>query len=113
MVSKKLAASGVALACAACCAPLVVPLVWPILVGAGIVGSGAAWAGWIAGLSLDAILCGGMALAAATGAAAWYRQSRKARAAAVQNPVDGAMCNLQSCGPNAEVHAQDRKPVLR
>ena len=101
MVSKKLAAGGTALACAACCAPLVVPLVWPVLAGAGLVGTGAASAGWLAGLSLDAILCGGVALAALAAAAVWYRQSRKRKAASVPNLSDGATCDLQTCGPES------------
>ena len=62
MVSRKLAITGTVAACAACCAPLVVPIVWPVLIAAGLVGTGGTGGGWLAGLSLDVILCGGIAL---------------------------------------------------
>lgn len=74
MVSRKLAITGTVAACAACCAPLVVPLVWPVLVAAGLVGAGSASGGWLAGLSVDAILCGGIVFAALAGGAVWLWQ---------------------------------------
>lgn len=51
MFSRKLAITGTVAACAACCAPLVVPVVWPVLIAAGLVGTGGAGGGWLAGLS--------------------------------------------------------------
>lgn len=77
MVSRKLAITGTVAACVACCAPLIVPIVWPILAAAGLVGAGGIGGGWLAGFSLDAILCGGIALAALAGGAAWLRLRRK------------------------------------
>lgn len=99
MVSRKLAIAGTAAACAACCAPLVVPLVWPALVAAGLVGTGGAVGGWLAGLSLDVILRGGLAAAAFSGSAVWLYRRRKHRQAAVTNLVDGPKCDLATCGP--------------
>ena len=49
MVSRKLAITGTVAACAACCAPLVVPIIWPVLIAAGLVGTGGAGGGWLAG----------------------------------------------------------------
>lgn len=99
MVSRKLAITGTAAACAACCAPLVIPLIWPVLAAAGLVGTGSAAGGWLAGLSLDLILCGGIALAALAGGAVWLRQRRKRAQAHVPNLADGAQCDLEKCGP--------------
>lgn len=99
MVSRKLAVTGTVAACVACCAPLVVPLVWPALVAAGVIGAGGAGGGWLAGLGLDVILCGGIALAVLAGGAVWLRQKSlrlKARTAEIS---DGASCDLQTCGP--------------
>ena len=101
MVSKKLAIGGGAVACAACCAPLVVPLLWPTLVGAGIVGAGSAGTGWLAGLSLDAILWGGVAMALLAGAGVWYRQSRKRQSVSPPFLTEVAACDLHSCAPKA------------
>lgn len=99
MVSRKLAITGTAAACAACCAPFVIPLIWPALVGAGLVGTGGAATGWLAGLSLEVILCGGIALAALAGGAIWLRQHRRRQQAQVPNLADGLQCDLGTCGP--------------
>ena len=100
MVSRKLAITGTVAACAACCAPLVVPPVWPALVAAGLVGAGSAGSGWLAGLSLDVVVCGGIALAALAGGAVWLRQRHKA--VPVPMLADGAQCDLVTCGPAAQ-----------
>lgn len=105
MVSRKLAITGTAAACAACCAPLVIPLVWPALVAAGLVGTGGAASGWLAGLSLEVILCGGIALAALAGGAIWLRQYRRRQQAQVPNLTDGSQCDLGSCGPANQSNA--------
>lgn len=99
MASRKLAVTGVAAACAACCAPLVVPLVWPALAAAGLLGAGGAGGGWLAGLDLDVILCGGLALAVLAGGTIWLRQRRKP--ARAHEPVlpEGAACDMETCGP--------------
>ena len=99
MVSRKLAITGTVAACAACCAPLVVPIFWPVLATAGLVGAGGIGGGWLAGLSLDVILCGGIALAALAGGAVWLRQRRKQRQIQGPDLIDGAQCDLQTCGP--------------
>ena len=100
MVSNRLALGGAALACAACCAPLAVPLVWPALISVGVVGAGAEGTGWLAGMSLDAILCGGIALAAVAGGAVWFRQTCKRTTAAIPRLKEGAACDLEICGPS-------------
>ena len=97
MVSRKLAITGTIAACAACCAPLVAPLVWPALVAAGLVGVGSAGSGWLSGLSLDVVLCGGIALAALAGGVVWLRQRNKALAVPMLS--EGAQCDLEACGP--------------
>lgn len=99
MVSRKLAITGTAAACAACCAPLFIPLVWSALVAAGLVGTGGVVSGWLAGLSLEVILCGGIALAALAGGAIWLRQHRRRQQAQGPNLTDGTQCDLGSCGP--------------
>ena len=99
MVSRKLAITGTAAACAACCAPLIVPIVWPVLAAAGLVGAGGIGGGWLAGLSLDVILCGGIALAALAGGAVWLRLRRKRTQAQVPDFAEGAQCDLDGCGP--------------
>ena len=99
MVSRKLAITGTAAAWAACCAPLVIPLVGPALLAAGLVGTGGAASSWLAGLSLEVILCGGIALAALAGGATWLRQHRRRQQARVPNLANGALCDLGSCGP--------------
>ena len=106
MVSKKLAVGGAIAACAVCCAPLVVPLVWPALLSAGVAGAGAAGGGWLAGLTLDLVISGGLVLAAFAAGATWLRQSR--RRSATRRPVlrDGAGCDLQACGPAAGTPAK-------
>ena len=99
MVSRKLAITGTVAACAACCAPLIVPLFWPILAAAGLVGAGGIGGGWLAGLSLDVILCGGIALAALAGGAVWLRLRRKRTQLQVSDFAEGAQCGLDACGP--------------
>ena len=105
MVSRKLAITGTVAACAACCAPLVVPIIWPLLIAAGLVGTGGAGGGWLAGLSRDVILCGGIALAALAGGAVWLRQRNKGVQAQVPNLSEGAKCDLESCGPAKKANA--------
>ncbi len=105
MVSRKLAITGGVAACAACCAPLVIPLVWPVLVAVGLVGAGGAGGGWLAGLSLDVILCGGIALAALAGGAVWLRQRSRRMQAQVPDLSEGAQCDLETCGPARKVEA--------
>lgn len=99
MTSRKLAVTGAVAACVACCAPLVAPLVWPVLVAAGIGGTGAVGGGWLAGRSVEAVIFGGLALAAIAGAAGWLRQRRKRSAAMRLVLVQGPSCDLQTCGP--------------
>lgn len=105
MVSRRLAITGTIAACAACCAPLVVPLVWPALVAAGLAGASSAGSAWLAGLSLDVILCGSIALAALAAGAVWLRQRRKVRRMQVPMLLDGDLCNLETCGPTKTVNA--------
>ena len=105
MVSRKLAITGTVAACAACCVPLVVPIIWPVLIAAGLVGTGGAGGGWLAGLSLDVILCGGIALAALAGGAVWLRQRNRRVQAQVPNLSEGAKCDLESCGPAKKANA--------
>jgi hypothetical protein len=105
MVSRKLAITGTVAACAACCAPLVVPIIWPVLIAAGLVGTGGAGGGWLTGLSLDAILCGGIALAVLAGGAVWLRQRSKRLRTQVPNLSEGAQCDLESCGPTKKANA--------
>ena len=102
MISRKLAITGTVAACAACCAPLVVPLLWPALVAAGLVGAGSVGGGWFAGLSLDVLVCGGIALAALAGGVVWLRQKGKKQQMAVPMLVDGAQCDLDTCGPTKQ-----------
>ena len=104
MVSRRLAITGTIAACAACCAPLVVPLVWPALVAAGLVGVGSSGGGRLAGLSLDVVLCGGIALAALAGGAVWLQRRNKT----VPIPVlaEGAQCDLETCGPSGRGKAK-------
>lgn len=99
MVSRKLAITGTIAACAACCAPLVVPLFWPALVAAGLVGAGSASGGWLTGLSLDAILCGSIALAAVAGGIVWLRQRRRRTQVHIPDLSAGVQCDLETCGP--------------
>ena len=99
MVSRKLAITGTVAACAACCAPLIVPIVWPVLAAAGLVGAGGIGGGWLAGLSLDVILCGGIALAALAGGAVWLKLRRKRTQVQVSDFSEGAQCGLDACGP--------------
>ena len=101
MVSRRLAITGTVAACAACC----VPLVWPALVAAGLAGAGSAGSGWLAGLSLDVLLCGSIAVAALAAGAVWLRQRRKVRRMQVPMLVDGDHCNLDTCGPTKTVKA--------
>lgn len=98
MVSRKLTITGAAAACAACCAPLVVPLVWPALLTAGVVGTGGAGGGWLAGLRPDVILCGAVALAALAGGGVWLRRKTLRRNARTADIAEGASCDLQGCG---------------
>lgn len=105
MVSRKLAITGTVAACAACCAPLVVPIVWPVLIAAGLVGTGGAGGGWLAGLSRDVILCGGIALGALAGGAVWLRQRNRRVKAQVSNLSEGAQCDLESCGSAKKANA--------
>ncbi|MFN0114362.1 MAG: hypothetical protein ACKVPY_06765 [Paracoccaceae bacterium] len=99
MVSRKLAITGTIAACATCCAPLAVPLLWPALVAAGLAGAGSASGGWLAGLSLDAILGGGIALAALAGGTVWLRQRRRRTQVQIPDLSAGARCDLGTCGP--------------
>lgn len=105
MVSRKLAITGTVAACAACCAPLVVPIIWPVLFAAGLVGTGCIGGGWLTGLSLDAILCGGIALAVLAGGAVWLRQRSKRLRTQVPNLSGGPQCNLESCRPTRAADA--------
>lgn len=76
-MKRTLTVAGLVAACAVCCAPLIVP----ILASAGLVGAGAAGAGFLAGVSLDTIVCGGIAAALATGGLVWaWRKKRAAPA---------------------------------
>ena len=109
MVTRKFAVGSAVAACAACCAPLVAPLLWPVLAGAGVVGVGAAGGGWFAGLSLDAIICGGLLLAGAAGAALWWRQRRKQRAALPPALLYGSSCDLETCKPDGRRGATGRE----
>lgn len=99
MVSRKLAVTGTIAACAACCAPLIVPIVLPVLATVGLVGAGGIGGGWLAGLSLDAMLCGGIALAVTTGGAVWLWQRSGRLRAHVPRHLEGAQCDLETCGP--------------
>ena len=99
MVSRKLAITGTVAACAACCAPLIVPVVWPVLAAAGLVGAGGIGGGWLAGLRLDVILCGGIALAALAGGAVWLSQRRRRQRMQVPDLSEGAQCEMGACGP--------------
>lgn len=77
-MKKTLAAAGLIGACAACCATLLLPM----LAGAGFVGLGALGGGLLAGLSLEAMLCVALPLAALAGFAVWsFRRRRAARTA--------------------------------
>lgn len=102
MVSSRLAITGTAAACAACCAPFVVPLVWPVLVTAGLAGAGGTASGWLAGLSLETLLCGGIAVVALAGGAVWLRQRRKQLRAPMTMVTEIAQCDLKTCGPAVE-----------
>ncbi|MFM5967664.1 MAG: hypothetical protein ACKOQ8_01315 [Micrococcales bacterium] len=82
-MKSKLGIAGLGLACAACCAPLLVPL----LAGTGL-------AAGVAALSLDAILCGAIAVLA-LGAAVYWAVSRSKK-----QPQNDAVCDpAAGCGP--------------
>jgi dihydroxyacetone kinase-like predicted kinase len=91
-MTKSLTAAGLVAACAVCCAPLILP----ILASVGLVGAGAAGAGFLAGVSLDTIICGGIAAAVATGVLAWVLQRRRAAAAQASCNCEAA-CNTETC----------------
>lgn len=88
-MKKRLAAVGMVGACAVCCAPW-----WlPALVSAGFTGFAAFGSGLLAGISLDAVACGALALAALGGLAVWAYRARKAAQ---------AQCHCESsCGTAA------------
>ena len=92
MMKKRLAVLGVVGACAVCCAPLLLP----VLAGAGLAGAGAAGAGLLAGLPVDAIVCGVLPVMALGGYAVWARRRRKAAQAAC---TCEAACSTTSCAP--------------
>lgn len=88
-MKKRLAAAGLVAACAACCAPLLLP----VLAGAGLIGVGTVGGGLLAGIPLDALICGALPLAALAGFAIWSYRRRKAAL---------AQCNCESlCGTTA------------
>jgi hypothetical protein len=93
-MKKSLIAAGLVAACAVCCAPLVLP----ILASASVVGAGAAGAGFVAGVSMDTIVCGGIAAAVATGVLAWAWRRRQVAAAQVRCNCEAA-CNTETCSP--------------
>jgi hypothetical protein len=92
-MKKSLTAAGLVAACAVCCAPLILP----VLASAGLVGAGATGAGWMAGVSLDTPLCGGIAAVLATGVLVWMWRRKKAASARGECPP---ACNTQTCGPS-------------
>jgi hypothetical protein len=76
--SKVLGTLGLGAACAVCCAPLLAPLVF----GAGTVGFGTSFGLNQLGLSLDQIICGGVAAAAIACGGYWlWRAQQKAKRA--------------------------------
>jgi len=93
-MKKRWAALGLVGACAVCCAPLLLP----VFAAAGLTGAGALGGGLLAGVSLDAIICGAIPLVALAGFAVWtYRRRR-----AAQSTCDcQAACSTTSCGPDA------------
>jgi hypothetical protein len=70
-----------------------------VLTAAGLVGAGGIGGGWLAGFTLDVILCGGIALAVLTGGAVWLRQRRKEVRTQVPDLSAGPHCDLDACGP--------------
>jgi hypothetical protein len=97
-MKKRLAALGLVGACAVCCAPLLLPM----LAGAGLVGAGAAGGGLLAGIPVDAIVCGALPLMALGGFAVWAYRRRKAAQAACDCE---AACSTTSCSPGASRRA--------
>lgn len=73
-MKKALAVLGLVGACAVCCAPLLAP----VLAGAGLAGAGGIGAGLLAGVSMDAIVCGVLPLMALGAYSAWAYRRRKA-----------------------------------
>ena len=91
-MKKRWAALGLVGACAVCCASLLLP----VLAGAGLAGVGAAGGGLLAGLPVDAIVCGVLPLLGLGGYAVWaYRRRQAAQASCGCE----AVCGTASCSP--------------
>jgi uncharacterized membrane protein YedE/YeeE len=99
MMKKRWAAAGLVGACAVCCAPLIAPL----LAGVGLGGLAATGAGLLAGLPVDAIVCGALPLMALGGYAVWSRRRRKAAQAACA--CENA-CSTTACGTDGSSDAR-------
>lgn len=93
-MKKRLVALGLVGACAVCCAPLLLP----VLAGAGLAGAGAAGGVLLAGIPVDAILCGVLPVLALGGFAVWSYRRRKAAQAACDCE---ASCSTTSCSPGS------------
>jgi hypothetical protein len=94
MKSKVLGVLGFGAACAVCCAPLLVPL----LFGAGTVALGTSFGLNQTGLSLDQIICGGVAAAAIVGGGYWlWRTQQKAKRA--QTCACETTCDTETVSP--------------
>ena len=91
-MNKRLAALGLVGACAVCCAPLLLPM----LAAVGLAGAGAAGGGLLAGLPLDAIVCGVLPLMGLGGYAVWAYRRRKAAQASCDCQ---AACSTAACNP--------------
>jgi hypothetical protein len=92
--SKLLGVFGLGAACAICCAPLIAPL----LFGAGTLGLGTSFGLGLLGLSLDQMICAGLAAAALTGVGFWLRRKQKNAKPAKSCECETA-CDTKTCAP--------------
>ncbi len=92
--SKVLAVLGVGTACTVCCAPLLAPL----LFGAGAVGLGTSFGLGQLGLSLDQIICAGVAAAAFAGVGFWLWRNQQNAKRAKSCECETA-CETNTCAP--------------
>lgn len=97
-MKKALAVLGLAGACAICCAPLLVP----VLAGAGLAGAGSVGAGLMAGVSVDAIICGALPLMGLAGYAAYAISAYRRRKAAEAACNCQSVCSTASCAPGSD-----------
>jgi hypothetical protein len=88
-MKSKLPIAGLAIACAACCAPLLIPL----LAGTGLMAG-------IAAVSLDALVCGAIAVGALGMAAYWLMVRNRMKAQ--------SECGCEtSCDPSGDQSARN------